>query len=83
MLDLTVINQTLQASSLCSPAGGPASRKLHTLGARGWALLWKVAIPAVLPSIFVGLFMGLGLSFATLIVAEMLGVKAGQGWYVQ
>lgn len=55
----------------------------RTLGAGGWALLWKVAIPAALPSIFVGLFMGLGLSFATLVVAEMLGVRAGLGWYVQ
>jgi NitT/TauT family transport system permease protein len=30
---------------------------------------------------FVGLFMGLSFSFAILVVAEMLGVKAGLGWY--
>ncbi len=36
-----------------------------------------------MPMVFVGLFMGLGASFVTLIVAEMLGVKAGLGWYIQ
>ena len=43
----------------------------------------KVAIPAALPHVFVGLFMGLGSSFAVLVVAEMLGVKSGLGWYLQ
>ena len=36
-----------------------------------------------MPHVFVGLFMGLGTSFAVLVVAEMLGVKAGLGWYLQ
>ena len=43
----------------------------------------KVAIPAAMPSVFVGLFMGLGASFSVLVVAEMMGVKAGLGWYLQ
>jgi NitT/TauT family transport system permease protein len=55
----------------------------RTLGARGSFLILKVAIPAALPSVFVGLFMGLGASFSVLIVAEMMGVKAGLGWYLQ
>lgn len=55
----------------------------RTLGARPWFLILKVAIPAALPHVFVGLFMGLGTSFAVLVVAEMLGVKAGLGWYLQ
>ena len=46
-------------------------------------LVLKVAIPAAMPHVFVGLFMGLGASFAVLVVAEMLGVKAGLGWYLQ
>ena len=54
----------------------------RTLGASQWFLIWKVAVPAALPSIFVGIFMGLGTSFVTLLAAEMLGVKAGLGWYV-
>jgi sulfonate transport system permease protein len=55
----------------------------RTLGGSSRFLVLKVAIPAALPSVFVGLFMGMGASFAVLIVAEMLGVKAGLGWYLQ
>jgi NitT/TauT family transport system permease protein len=55
----------------------------RTLGANGRFLVLKVAIPAALPHVFVGLFMGLGSSFAVLVVAEMLGVKSGLGWYLQ
>jgi NitT/TauT family transport system permease protein len=54
----------------------------RTLGARDRFLVWKVAVPAAMPSVFVGLFMGLGNSFVTLLAAEMLGVKAGLGWYI-
>ena len=45
--------------------------------------LVEIAIPGAMPSIFLGLFMGLGSSFAVLVVAEMIGVKAGLGWYLQ
>jgi len=55
----------------------------RTLGASERFLVLRVAIPAALPHVFVGLFMGLGASFAVLVVAEMLGVKAGLGWYLQ
>ena len=55
----------------------------RTLGAGQRFLIFKVAVPAALPHVFVGLFMGLGNSFAVLVVAEMLGVKAGLGWYLQ
>jgi NitT/TauT family transport system permease protein len=55
----------------------------RTLGAKSRFLVWKVAVPAAMPHVFVGLFMGLGASFAVLVVAEMLGVKAGLGWYMQ
>jgi sulfonate transport system permease protein len=55
----------------------------RTLGASRLFLILQVAIPAALPHVFVGLFMGLGNSFAVLVVAEMLGVKAGLGWYLQ
>jgi len=37
----------------------------------------------VMPQVFVGLFMGLGASFSVLVTAEMMGVKAGLGWYLQ
>ncbi|WP_455827444.1 ABC transporter permease [Pseudomonas graminis] len=55
----------------------------RTLGAHQGFLIFKVAIPAALPHVFVGLFMGLGASFSTLVVAEMMGVKSGIGWYLQ
>jgi len=55
----------------------------RTLGASERFLVLRVAVPAAMPSVFVGLFMGLGSSFAVLIIAEMMGVKAGLGWYLQ
>jgi NitT/TauT family transport system permease protein len=55
----------------------------RTMGASAWFLVRKVAVPAALPSVFVGMFMGLGASFSVLVVAEMLGVKSGLGWYLQ
>ena len=55
----------------------------RTLGAKERFLILKVAVPAAMPSVFVGLFMGMGASFAVLVVAEMMGVKAGLGWYLQ
>lgn len=54
----------------------------RTMGASPWFLVLRVAIPAALPQVFVGLFMGLGAAFSTLVVAEMLGVKSGLGWYL-
>ena len=55
----------------------------RTLGASQRFLIFKVAIPAALPHVFVGLFMGLGASFSVVVVAELLGVKSGLGWYLQ
>lgn len=55
----------------------------RTLGASRWQLIRRVAIPSAQPSIFVGLFMALSASFITLIVAEMIGVKAGLGFYIE
>jgi NitT/TauT family transport system permease protein len=54
----------------------------RALGAGRSYLIFRVALPSALPSIFIGLFMGLGASFLTLFAAEMLGVKAGLGYYV-
>ncbi len=55
----------------------------RTLGARPSFQVLRVAIPAAMPHVFVGLFMGMCSSFAVLVVAEMMGVKAGLGWYLQ
>ncbi|MCP4560434.1 MAG: ABC transporter permease subunit [Bosea sp.] len=55
----------------------------RTLGAKPGFLILRVAIPAALPHVFVGLFMALGSAFSVLMVAELVGVKAGIGFYMQ
>lgn len=42
----------------------------------------RVIIPAALPYVFAGLTIGLMLSLVLLIVAEMVGVKSGIGFYI-
>jgi NitT/TauT family transport system permease protein len=54
----------------------------RTLGVRRAGLVFKVAIPAALPSIFNGLTQGMGIACTALMVAEMLGVESGLGWYI-
>ncbi|MDR1598457.1 MAG: ABC transporter permease subunit [Oscillospiraceae bacterium] len=53
-----------------------------TLGATDTQNLFHIAIPDALPSIFLGFFNATCSSFAALVVAEMLGVKNGLGWYI-
>ena len=53
-----------------------------TLGADEKFLIFKVAIPGAMPSIFTGIYTATGVSFATLVVSEMIGAKAGLGWYI-
>lgn len=73
---------TVMTSSGIANVGKSYFEVAKTLGADEKYLVFKVAVPAALPMIFIGLFMGLGASFLTLIAAEMLGVKAGLGWYI-
>jgi NitT/TauT family transport system permease protein len=54
----------------------------RTLGANERYLLFHIAIPNAVPSIFMGISTATGLSFLTLIVSEMIGAKAGLGWYI-
>jgi len=54
----------------------------RTLGAKEDFLIFKVAIPGAMPSIFMGIYTATGISFATLVVSEMIGAKAGLGWYI-
>jgi NitT/TauT family transport system permease protein len=53
-----------------------------TFGSGKAALVFKVAIPAAMPSIFTGLTQGLSIACTALMVAEMLGVESGLGWYI-
>jgi NitT/TauT family transport system permease protein len=54
----------------------------QTLGAGKRYLLFQVAIPNTVPNIFTGISTATGLSFLTLVVSEMVGAKAGLGWYI-
>ena len=73
---------TLMTASGISNVKNAYFEVARTLGADEKFLIFQVAIPAALPNIFLGLFQGMGVSCATLIVAEMVGVKAGLGWYI-
>ncbi len=53
-----------------------------TLGAKEFRLIFKVAIPAAMPNIFQGLTQGMSVACTALIVAEMMGVESGLGWYI-
>jgi NitT/TauT family transport system permease protein len=54
----------------------------RTLGANERFLIFKIAIPGAMPSIFTGIYTATGISFATLVVSEIIGAKAGLGWYI-
>jgi NitT/TauT family transport system permease protein len=73
---------TLMTSSGIANVKNAYFEVARTLGADEQFLIFQVAVPAALPNIFLGLFQGMGVSCATLIVAEMVGVKAGLGWYI-
>ena len=54
----------------------------RTLGTKQAGLLLRVAIPMSMPNIFGGLTQGMSVACLTLVVAEMMGVEAGLGWYI-
>jgi NitT/TauT family transport system permease protein len=53
-----------------------------TLGADNQFLLFHIAIPNAMPSMFIGILTATAFSFTTLIVSEMVGAKAGLGYYI-
>jgi NitT/TauT family transport system permease protein len=53
-----------------------------TLGADDRFLLFHVAIPHAMPNMFTGVMSATAFSFTTLIVSEMVGAKAGLGFYI-
>ncbi|MDR0648425.1 MAG: ABC transporter permease subunit [Synergistaceae bacterium] len=52
------------------------------LGAGKARLFFKVALPAAAPNIFQGLTQGMSVACTALMVAEMMGVESGLGWYI-
>ncbi|GHT77353.1 ABC transporter permease [Spirochaetia bacterium] len=53
-----------------------------TLGAKDKFLLFRIAVPHAMPSMFTGIMTATAFSFTTLIVSEMVGAKAGLGFYI-
>lgn len=53
-----------------------------TLGANKKQLVFRVAIPHAMPSILQGCTQAMSSSCVALMIAEMLGVKSGLGWYM-
>jgi NitT/TauT family transport system permease protein len=53
-----------------------------TMGANDKFLLYRIAIPNAMPSMFTGIMTATAFSFTTLIVSEMVGAKAGLGFYI-
>jgi NitT/TauT family transport system permease protein len=83
---LIFISSWFPVSSMMA-AGIIATRKSYfeaarTLGADNRFLLFHVAIPNAMPSVFTGITTACAFSFTTLIVSEMVGAKAGLGFYI-
>jgi ABC-type nitrate/sulfonate/bicarbonate transport system permease component len=57
-------------------------RAARTMDVDGPKLLFRVALPAALPDISVGLRVGFGLSFGTLVAAELIAADSGMGYLV-
>jgi len=53
-----------------------------TFGVTKIGMIFKVAIPASSPFIFQGLTQGMSIACTALLIAELMGVEAGLGWYI-
>ena len=53
-----------------------------TFGVSKFGMIFKVSIPASSPFIFQGLAQGMSIACTALLIAEMMGVEAGLGWYI-
>lgn len=58
-------------------------RAAQALGANQWEIFRKVVAPAVTPQLFVALRVALGVSWATLVAAELLAAQDGLGATIQ
>ncbi len=54
-----------------------------TCGASNLKVFWKVGIPSAMPMIFAGLRTSIGMSWGTIVAAEMLGSSIGLGFLIQ
>ncbi|MEM8926156.1 MAG: ABC transporter permease [Actinomycetota bacterium] len=54
-------------------------RAAYSLGASRWQILRRVILPNALPEIFTGIRIALGVSWGTLVAAELVGTDTGLG----
>lgn len=54
----------------------------YTLGASKWKMLYHIMLPSALPDIVTGLRTAIGVTYATLVAAEMVAATSGLGWMV-
>jgi len=54
----------------------------HSVGATEWQVLRYVILPSALPQMFSGWRLAVGVVYATLVAAEMVGASAGLGWMI-
>ncbi len=54
-------------------------RAAYSLGASRWQVLRKVLLPNALPELFTGIRVALGVSWGTLVAAELVGAREGLG----
>jgi len=57
-------------------------RAARCLGASRWKVFKEVIIPKSLPSIFTGLAIGMGISWISIVAAEMVAGKLGLGYFI-
>jgi len=55
-------------------------RAAFSLGASPRYVFWKVILPATLPSIFTGMVVGMGITWETVVAAEMIAGRGGLGY---
>lgn len=53
-----------------------------TFGVSKLNMVFKIALPASSPFIFQGLTQGMSIACTALLIAELMGVEAGLGWYI-
>jgi ABC-type nitrate/sulfonate/bicarbonate transport system permease component len=68
-------------------AGTRAVEKLHvraalSLGASRWRLLSHVVLPSVIPYIFTGLRISIGVSWMSIVAAELIAASSGLGYMI-
>ncbi|MDR1362776.1 MAG: ABC transporter permease subunit [Spirochaetaceae bacterium] len=74
------VSSMMASGIIATPRAYYEVAKTH--GANDTFLLFHVAIPNAMPSMFTGIMTATAFSFTTLIVSEMVGAKAGLGYYI-